>query len=85
MGLSRLTDTLVRRELEVVVGLELDDVGEKVGSLEDEVLDDEVDLLVGVLDSRDGDVSDLVDDRGENLVLQVFPEVGLKRKQERGN
>jgi hypothetical protein len=60
------------------VGLERDDVGQEVGALEDEVLDDEVDLLVGVLDAGDGDVADLLDERGKDLLADVVPELGLE-------
>ena len=52
-------DGVVRRELDEVVRLHGDDVGEDVAALEREVLDDEVELIVGVLDTRDGDVADL--------------------------
>ena len=60
------------------MGLERDDVGQEVGALEDEVLDDEVDLLVGVLDAGDGDVADLLDERGKDLLADVVPELGLE-------
>lgn len=50
---------VVGGELDVVVSLHGDGVGEKVAAREGEVLDDEIDGVVGVLDARDGDVSDL--------------------------
>jgi hypothetical protein len=52
-------DGRVRREADVVVSLERDDVGEEIASGECEVLDDKVERLVGVLDTRDRDVSNL--------------------------
>lgn len=52
-------DGLVGRELEEVVRLERDDVREEVPAGERQVLDDEVHLIVGVLDARNGDVADL--------------------------
>ena len=54
-------DGVVRRELDKVVGLELDDVGEEVAALEGEVLHDEVERVVGVLDARNRDVANLED------------------------
>jgi hypothetical protein len=50
----------------------------RLTTLKDEVLNDEVDLLVGVLNPGDGDVADLVDERGKDLVLNVVPELGLE-------
>lgn len=47
--LRDVAEVVVRRELPVVARLDLEDVGEKVGRLEGEVLDDEVDLLRRVL------------------------------------
>lgn len=57
-------DPSVRRELEEVVRLELDNVGEDVGSLENQVLDHEIHLLVGIFDSRKRNIAHLVDQRG---------------------
>ena len=46
-------------KLDEVVRLHGDDVGEDVAALEREVLNDEVELIVGVFDARDGDVANL--------------------------
>lgn len=54
-----ILDGVVRRELHEVVGLNGYDVGEEVAALEREVLDDEVERVIGVFDAGDGDVSDL--------------------------
>ena len=51
--------TSIRAVLEVVVRANLDNVGEEVAAREDEVLDNDVERVVGVLDARDRDVSDL--------------------------
>ena len=53
-------DVLVRAELHVVVRVHGDEVREDVLAREREVLDDKVDLLIRVLDARDGDVADLI-------------------------
>lgn len=68
---------LVRRELEVVVRGNLDNVGGQVGSLQDEVLDDKVDLVVRVLGPGDGNVSNVPDNRGEDDPSDVVQELGL--------
>lgn len=63
----------VGRDDDVVVRLDLDGVGEQVASLERQVLDDEVKHVVGVLDARDGDVSDLVDELGKDDLADIVP------------
>ena len=73
-------DGVVRRELEEVVGLERDDVGEEVLALEGEVLDDEVEHVIGILDTGDGDVPDLLDEGGEDDGPDVGPELRLEGK-----
>ena len=50
---------LVRAELHIVVGFDGDDVREEIAALERQVLDDEIKRIVGILDTRDGDVSNL--------------------------
>jgi hypothetical protein len=68
-----VADGTVGRKLDIVVRLDLDDVREEVLALEREVLDDEIELVVGVLDARDGDVANLLDDRGEDNAADVLP------------
>jgi hypothetical protein len=77
-GLESLLDRRVRAELDSLVGLNLDNVGDNVGSREDQVLDDQVDLVVRVLGSRNGDVTDSSNNLGENLGSNVLPQLGLE-------
>lgn len=67
----------VRRQLEIVPVLNLDEIGQQVRDLDVEVLDDNVELVVGVLCSGDGQVADLRCDSGDNDVAQVVDEVRL--------
>jgi hypothetical protein len=60
------------------VGLDGDDVREQVAALEGEVLDDEIERVVGVLDARDGDISDLLNESRHNDAADVVPEFGLE-------
>ena len=75
---GREEHTGIRAVLKVVVGANLDDVGEEVATREHEVLDDDVEGIVGILDARDGDVADLVDDVGQDGVADVGPELRLE-------
>jgi len=52
-------DGVIRRKLDIIVRLQLEDVGEEVTALQGEVLDDEVEGVVAVFDVRNGDVADL--------------------------
>jgi hypothetical protein len=61
-----VSEVVVGRELEVVASLNLEEVGEEVGGLESEVLDNEVDLLRRVLGAGNGDVTNLVEEGGED-------------------
>lgn len=49
-------------------------------TLENEVLNNKVNLLVGVFNSRDGDVTDGADEGGKDFLSDVVPEVGLEGK-----
>jgi hypothetical protein len=76
--LSVIVDDVVRRKFEVVPGRHLDDIGEQVLAREREVLDDEVERIVGVLDAGDGDVTNLADDGRQNNFTDVGPKMGLE-------
>ena len=52
-------DVVERAEFGKVARLHRNEVGEDVLPRQSEVLDDEVELVVGVLDARDGDVANL--------------------------
>ena len=73
-------DVGVGAELEPVHSFKLDDVGEEVRSREDEVLNDQVDLVIGVFCSWDGNVADLLDDSGEDDLSDIVPQLGLERQ-----
>jgi len=62
----------------VVVAAELHDVGSKVVTLEDEVLDDSVHHGVGVLDARNRDVADGLEETGEDNLGQILDEMRLE-------
>ena len=70
--------TGIRAVLEVVVGADLDDVGEEVAARKHEVLDDNVERVVGVLDARDGNISELIDERGQDLLTNITPKLRLE-------
>jgi hypothetical protein len=65
VGVHALVELLVWRELERVVALEADNVGEKVGAREDQVFNDKVNVGRRELGARDGDVTNLLDEGGE--------------------
>ena len=54
-----VADGIVWRELDVIVRLHRDDIGEEIHARQREVLDDDVKRVVCVLDARDGDIADL--------------------------
>ncbi len=64
----------------MVVRVHGDMIRQNVLGRQREVLDDKIDLLVGVLDARDGDVTQLVDEGREDLLTDVSPELGLERE-----
>jgi hypothetical protein len=66
------------------VGLDSDDVREQVAALEGEVLDDEVERVIGVLDTRDGNISDLLNESRHNDATDVVPELGLELERTLG-
>lgn len=73
-----VVDLVVRREAKVVVDVDLDDVGPQVGTLQDEVLDDQVNVLVRVFRSGNGNVTDLLDQRRQDDSSNVVPQSRLE-------
>jgi len=57
------------------VCLEGNDVGEEISALKGKVLDDKVKGIVGVLDARDGDISNLFNDLRQDNLADVVPEL----------
>jgi len=78
VSVHRLVELVVGRELERVVALDSDNVGEEVGSGKDEVLDDQINIGVGELGSGDGNVTNLLDKGREENVSDVVPQVRLE-------
>lgn len=72
-SLETLVDLRVRREFEVVVSGKLDNVGEQVGSGKDQVLNDQVDLVIRVLGSRNGDVTGRSADVDRIRTMSTYP------------
>ena len=73
--LSLVVDDTVGRESEIVPGRHGNDIGEQVLAREGEVLDDEVESIVGVLNAGDGDVTNLTDDCRQNDLADVVPKM----------
>jgi hypothetical protein len=78
VSVHRLVELVVGRELERVVALDSDNIGEEVGSGKDEVLDDQINVGVGELGSGDGNVTNLLDEGWEEYVSDVVPQVRLE-------
>jgi hypothetical protein len=57
--------------------LQVNEVGEQRLGPEDEALDRDVGLLVGVIDARDWNVAAALDDSGQNQPAEVVPDLGL--------
>jgi hypothetical protein len=71
-------DGVIGRKFHEILSLELDDVGEDVATLESKVLDDEIEGVVTVLDTRDGNVADFLNESGHNDLANVIPEFALE-------
>lgn len=71
-------DRVIRGELQKVVRIDGDDIGQQILALHSEVLDDEIHRVVGVLDARDRDVPDVVDELRDDDAAQVRPEMRLE-------
>lgn len=50
-----------------------DDIGEEVPSLESEVLNDEIKLFVGVFNTRNWNVANLLNERRDDHLADIFP------------
>jgi hypothetical protein len=72
--------TTLRRPLEQVPNQFMKNrlLGEEVGTTEGQILDDEVHAIIGVLDTRDGDVSDALDDLRKDNFPDIIPELGFE-------
>lgn len=77
-ALETPVDLFVWGEDEVVVSHELDDVGEEVGAGKNQVLNDQVDLVVRVFSSGNGEVADTLDDLRQEVKSDIVPKVGLE-------
>lgn len=70
----------VRAKSERVERLNVDNVGEKVRTGKDQVLDDQVDTVVGVLSAGDGNVVDLLEKHRQQNLSNIVPKLGLESK-----
>lgn len=70
----------VRAESERVERLNVDNVGEEVRTRKDQVLDDQVDTVVGVLSTGDGNVVDLLEEHRQQNLSNIIPKLGLESK-----
>jgi hypothetical protein len=62
----------------MVVGLDLDNVGEEIAPLESEVLNDQVELVVGVFNAGDRNIANLVDEFGMDVLAYIRPYLRLE-------
>jgi hypothetical protein len=70
-----ILDARVRRHLHVCLGSDLDDVGEEITALKGQVLNYKVHLVVGVFDTRDWDIADLLNHSGNDDSADIFPQL----------
>ena len=63
---------------EMVVAAELENVRRQVVTLNDQILNDSINHGIGILDARDGNVADILEEGWENDVAEVFDEVRLE-------
>lgn len=70
----------VRAESERVERLNVDNVGEEVRTRKDQVFDDQVDTVVGVLSAGDGNVVDLLEEHRQQNLSNIVPKLGLEGK-----
>lgn len=77
-GLMVLVGNLLATPAEVVLAGNLQDIGSEVVTLEDKVLDDSIELRVGVLNSGNGDVGNVLQGSRDNDIPQVLEQMGLE-------
>lgn len=70
----------IRAESERVERLNVDNVGEEVRTRKDQVFDDQVDTVVGVLSAGDGNVVDLLEEHRQQNLSNIVPKLGLEGK-----
>lgn len=70
----------VRAESERVERLNVDNVGEEVRTRKDQIFDDQVDTVVGVLSAGDGNVVDLLEEHRQQNLSNIVPKLGLEGK-----
>lgn len=73
-----LVGDLLAAPAPVIVAAELKNVRSQVVTLKDQVLDNEVDHRVLVLNTRNGDVADVLEERREDDIGQVLDQVRLE-------
>lgn len=77
-GVGVLVGNLLAAPAEVVLVSQLKDVGSKIVTLKNKVLDDGVELVIGVLDTRDRDVGNVLKDSGKDDISQIADQMRLE-------
>ena len=62
----------------IVVTANFHSIGKEVVTLDDEILDDDIDHGVRSLNARDGDVAGILEDVGDNDLSQILDKMGLE-------
>lgn len=68
-------DCRIGRHLHVRLRSDLNNIREEVPSLEGEVLDNKIELFVGIFDARNGDVANFLDNGRNDDATDVMPEL----------
>lgn len=76
----RLVQLGVRAEREGVERLNMDKVREEVRTGKDQVLNNQIDAVVGVFSAGDGDIADLLEKHREQDLSNIVPKLGLESK-----
>jgi len=71
-------DGKIRGEFDVIAFFESNNVVEEVALGHGEILDVKVKCIIGVFNAGDGDVADLVNERGYDDFPDITPQIGLE-------
>jgi len=70
----------IGRKFDEIVCFDGHDVGEEIASRQRKILNDKIDCVVGILDTGDGNVADLVNERGTITFRMSLHNSGLNFK-----
>ena len=68
-------DGRVGGHLHVRLSSDFDDIGEEIAALERQVFDHKIHLVVGVFDTRNGDVANLLNESWNDDLTDIFPQL----------